>query len=56
MVLGHGRSTLTTNELTQHTLTNAHLLRRWLDVSITITGDLGHPAQIEAAGINYQPA
>jgi RNA 3'-terminal phosphate cyclase (ATP) len=56
MALGHGRSTLTTNQLTQHTLTNAHLLRQWLDVSITITGDLGHPAQIEVTGINYQSA
>ncbi|MCB9423227.1 MAG: RNA 3'-phosphate cyclase [Ardenticatenaceae bacterium] len=56
MALGHGRSTLTTNQLTQHTLTNAHLLRQWLDVSITITGDLGEPAQIEVTGINYQLA
>ena len=53
MALGHGRSTLTTNQLTQHTLTNAHLLRQWLDVSITITGDLGHSAQIQVDGIGY---
>lgn len=56
MALGNGRSTLTTNRLTQHTLTNAHLLRQWLDVPITITGDLGQPAQIEVSGIHYQPA
>ena len=53
MALGHGRSTLTTNQLTQHTLTNAHLLRQWLDVSITITGDLGQSSQIEVDGIGY---
>ena len=55
MALGHGRSTFTTNQLTQHTLTNANLLRQWLGVSITITGALGQPAQIEVVGTNYQP-
>ncbi|MCP4428998.1 MAG: RNA 3'-phosphate cyclase [Chloroflexi bacterium] len=54
LALANGRSTYTTNELTQHTLTNAQLLRQWLDVSITINGDLGQPAQIEVAGIHYQ--
>lgn len=56
LALADGRSTFTTNQLTQHTLTNAQLLRQWLDVSITITGDIGQPAQIEIAGIHYQLA
>jgi RNA 3'-terminal phosphate cyclase (ATP) len=53
MALGYGRSTTTTNPLTQHTLTNAHLLRQWLDVPITITGDLGHPGEIVVDGIGF---
>jgi RNA 3'-terminal phosphate cyclase (ATP) len=56
MALANGRSTLTTNQLTDHTLTNANLLSQWLDVSITINGELGQPAQIEVTGISYQPA
>jgi RNA 3'-terminal phosphate cyclase (ATP) len=53
LALAHGRSTYTTNALTQHTLTNARLLRQWLDVPITIRGELNQPAQITITGIHF---
>lgn len=54
LALAQGTSTFTTNSLTRHTLTNAHLLRQWLGVPITITGELNQPAQITIAGINFR--
>lgn len=53
LALGNGRSSFTTNKLTPHTLTNAALLRQWLDSSITITGELGQPAHIAVTGIGF---
>jgi RNA 3'-terminal phosphate cyclase (ATP) len=54
MALAYGRSRFTTNQLSQHTLTNAALLRRWLDVDITISAGLGQPGQVTVVGIGYQ--
>lgn len=54
MALAHGQSTFTTNRLTLHTLTNAQLLRQWLDVTITIEGDLNQPGQITIQGSGFQ--
>ncbi|MCI0399124.1 MAG: RNA 3'-phosphate cyclase [Chloroflexi bacterium] len=53
MTLAHGTSTLTTNRLTLHTLTNADLLRRWLDAAITIDGNLDGPGQIMVVGVGF---
>lgn len=50
MALANGRSHFTTSQITQHTLTNAALLRRWLAVEITITGSLDQPGAIEVSG------
>ena len=52
--LAHGTTRYTTNRLTQHTLTNADLLRRWLDVDIRIKGSLDKHAEIEVSGISFQ--
>ncbi|KAA3655905.1 MAG: RNA 3'-phosphate cyclase [Chloroflexi bacterium] len=52
--LAHGATRYTTQRLTQHTLTNAELLRQWLDVSIRIDGKLDQPAKIEVSGIGFQ--
>ncbi|MCA9940326.1 MAG: RNA 3'-phosphate cyclase [Anaerolineales bacterium] len=46
MALAHGRSSLTTNRITLHTLTNADLLRQWLPVSLHVAGELGQPGTI----------
>lgn len=53
LALAQGAATYTTDALTQHTLTNAQLLRQWLDVDIQITGDLGQPAEIRIKGIDF---
>ena len=50
MALANGRSQFTTSRITQHTLTNAALLRRWLAVEITITAGLNQPGTIEVSG------
>ncbi len=52
MALANGRSHLTTSQITQHTLTNAVLLRRWLDVEIEIGGNLNQPAQVTVTTTN----
>lgn len=53
LALAHGRARYTTDHLTLHTLTNAELLRQWLDTRIDITGDLGGPAAIDVTGIGF---
>ena len=50
MALAQGQSSLTTDHLTRHTLTNSALLRQWLDVSIRIDGELGETAEITVDG------
>ena len=50
MALAQGQSSLTTDHLTLHTLTNSSLLRQWLDVSIQIDGELKQPAEIVVDG------
>lgn len=52
--LAHGVTAYTTHRLTQHTLTNADLLRRWLDVSIQIDGELDRAAKVTVAGIQLE--
>ncbi|MDX1664320.1 MAG: RNA 3'-terminal phosphate cyclase [Candidatus Promineifilaceae bacterium] len=53
MALAHGTSSLTTDRLTRHTLTNAEILRRWLDVTITVEGELGEPGTITVEGAAF---
>ena len=51
--LAHGTSRYSTAELTQHTLTNANMLREWLGVQIDIKGELGETAEITVHGIGF---
>ncbi len=51
MALARGRSTFTTHLLSSHTLTNAALLRQWLDVDITISGDAGDAGSVSIRGV-----
>jgi len=53
MALARGSSTFTTRRLTRHTMTNAAILRRWLDVPITVDGELDGPARVTIEGINF---
>ncbi len=53
LALAHGRSSLTTEQLTQHTLTNATLLRQWLEVSIEIIGEHDQSAEIHMNGVGF---
>lgn len=54
LALAKGQTQFTTAQLTQHTLTNADLLRRWLDCPIAIEGQLNQPAHITIEGIGLQ--
>lgn len=53
MALADGRSTYTTNRLTGHTLTNAALIRNWLDVSIMIEGERDQPGRVTVEGMGF---
>jgi RNA 3'-terminal phosphate cyclase (ATP) len=53
MALAHGRSTLTTERLTSHTLTNIALLRQWLVTEISVQGSLNQAGKIAVYGIGW---
>ena len=53
MALARGTSTFTTDRLTRHTMTNAAILRRWLDVPITVDGEPDGPARVTVKGIDF---
>ncbi len=50
MALANGRSSFTTRRITQHTLTNAELLRQWLQADIVITGAENQPGHVTING------
>lgn len=56
LALARGTATYTTHTLTLHTVTNAALLRHWLDVSITVQGEIGGPATLTITGCDHQSA
>lgn len=53
LALAHGQTRYTTDHLTLHTVTNAELLRMWLDTRIDITGEIGGPAEIDVTGAGF---
>ena len=53
MALAHGKSSFTTDNLTRHTMTNANLLRQWLNVSITVDGVIGKPGRVWVTGVGF---
>lgn len=53
--LAQGESFFTTSALTDHTLTQAALLRRWLPADIVIEGERGRVGAIRVRGIAYRP-
>lgn len=50
MALAHGRSTFTTNYLSSHTLTNASILRQWLDIDVVVAGSVGQAGSVSIVG------
>ena len=50
MALAEGHSTFTTHLLSLHTLTNASLVRKWMDVDVTISGREGGPGSVAIHG------
>jgi RNA 3'-terminal phosphate cyclase (ATP) len=53
MALATGISEFATDQLTSHTITNAELLRQWLDVDIKIKGKIGEIAEITIEGVGF---
>ena len=53
MALANGRSTFTTHLLSSHTLTNASIVRQWLNVEVTISGRAGEPGSVSVGGVGY---
>lgn len=51
MALANGRSSFTTQRITQHTLTNAALLRQWLQIDLSIEGAENQSGYITVNGI-----
>lgn len=50
MALADGESVFTTNEITQHLMTNVHTIQQFLPVSITVDGSMGSPGRITVIG------
>ncbi len=50
-----GESQFTASRITQHLLTNAHVLQLFLPVKIKITGELGQPGTVQVEGRAVQP-
>jgi RNA 3'-terminal phosphate cyclase (ATP) len=53
VALANGSSTFSTSHVSSHTLTNADLLRQWLDIDIEVEGVVGGPGQITVEGIGF---
>ena len=50
MALAQGRSTFTTHLLSSHTLTNASIVRQWLDVDVSVSGRMGESGSVSVVG------
>ncbi|GMQ79478.1 MAG: RNA 3'-terminal phosphate cyclase [Anaerolineae bacterium] len=53
MALANGSSTFSTSLVSTHTVTNADLLRQWLNIDIEVKGVVGEPGQITVEGIGF---
>ncbi len=53
MALASGLSTFSTSHVSTHTITNADLLSRWLNIKIKVEGVVGGPGQITLEGIGF---
>jgi RNA 3'-phosphate cyclase len=53
LALSHGESTITTSNLSEHTLTNIWVVEKFLPVKFHIEGRKGKPAKISVKGIGF---
>lgn len=54
LALAEGTTRFTTDQLTDHSATNAGLLQEWLGLEIVVDGQAGEPAMITAGGIGWE--
>jgi RNA 3'-terminal phosphate cyclase (ATP) len=47
-----GKSTYTTNRISQHLMTNVHVIQKFLPVKININGSLNAPGTVEVEGVS----
>lgn len=53
MALTGGESEMTVSEITQHLITNAHIIRQFTEAKITIQGKKGEAGHVVVEGIGY---
>jgi RNA 3'-phosphate cyclase len=51
LALAHGSSFLPISNLTLHTVTNIHVVERFIDTKFEVTGEIGTPATISVKGV-----
>lgn len=51
MALAQGPSSIFISELTQHTVTNIHIVEQFVETKFVVTGEVGKPAQIKVEGV-----
>ena len=54
MSLAEGRSSFSTDIISNHTMTAVELLRQWLGITIALDGSPGEPGQIEVDGTGFR--
>lgn len=54
IALGKGQSSFSVSELTQHTITNIHVVEQFVDVKFRVDGELGSAATLTVNGIGYE--
>jgi RNA 3'-terminal phosphate cyclase (ATP) len=53
MALAGGQSEMTVSEISQHLITNAHIIRQFTDAQITIQGEKDESGYVMVQGVNY---
>ncbi len=48
--LAEGKSVITTPRVTEHLVTNIHVVQQFLDTEVTLTGTIGAPGRVELSG------
>jgi RNA 3'-terminal phosphate cyclase (ATP) len=54
LALAEGRSSFITERITGHLITNAHIIKEFVDAKISIYGEAGEPGAVEVTGIGYR--
>ena len=54
LALAKGQSLFSVSEVTQHAITNIHVVEQFLDAKFKVKGDLGSPGKISVIGVGYE--